>query len=301
MTSIRNIITIKTSECNRLHAFTYIDSDYICYNVPVTNIKFQKEIKMGNKIGFIGIGVIASAMVEGFCMKDDLEHEIYLSPRNITNATNLSEKNMNVHVCRSNQEVLNKSDWVILSVLPKLGEEIIRPLRFKESHNVINVMSDHKLPEIQDWIGKTRSLVHVVPLSFIARRSGPIAIYPVNNEVVELFSPLGEVIAVDDVSKMETITAITGLMTSYYALLHNVVKWGETEGLTKEEATNFTSSFFEALSKHARYGDLTSLATEMTPGGLNEMALHDIEGQGGFDIWIKALAPIMNRLKNPNY
>lgn len=255
---------------------------------------------MGVSIGFIGTGVITSALVTGLCSGKDLDHRIYLSPRNAERAKELAGKFENVTVAGSNQEVLDNSEWVVLAVVPKLGEEIIRPLLFREDHRVINLMSDRKLPEIAGWIGKTRTMAHMVPLPFAARRIGPIAIYPNDSDVAHLFSPLGEIIGVDDVKKIETLAAITALMSSYYNLLWEVVKWGEREGLSRKESTDYTTAFVQALSFQARYKsevDLGQLAMEMTSGGLNEMALLSIKEQGGFELWVRALDPVLARLR----
>lgn len=255
---------------------------------------------MGVKIGFIGTGVITSALVTGFCSAGDLDHSIFLSPRNAEKAAYLAGKYKNVTVASSNQEVLDRSEWVVLAVVPKFGEEIIRPLSFREDHRVINLMSDRKLPEIAGWIGKTRTLVHMVPLPFISKRTGPIAIYPNDREVAELFAPLGEIVAVDNVEKIEAIAAITGLMSSYYELLWNIVKWGKDQGLSEKESSDYTTAFFEALSHQVHNAggrELQRLAGEMTPGGLNEMALLSIKEQGGFEPWVKALDPVIERLR----
>lgn len=255
---------------------------------------------MGVNIGFIGVGVIASALVTGLCSGRDLDHKIYLSPRNAEKAAELAARFENVTVAKSNQEVLDKSEWVFLAVVPKYGEEVVRSLSFREDHRVINLMSDRKLPEIAGWIGKTRTLVHMVPISFVSKRVGPIAIYPNDREVAELFAPLGEIVGVDDVKKIEALAAITGLISPYYTLLWEIVKWGEREGLSEQEATDYTAAFFEALSfqvRKAGAGELARLAQEMTPGGLNEMALLDIREHGGFEPWIKALDPVLARLR----
>ncbi len=255
-------------------------------------------------IGFIGTGVIASALVTGLCSSKDLSHRIYLSPRNANRAAELASKFENVTVLNSNQEVLDRSEWVFLAVFPKLGEEIIRPLSFRENHRVINLMSDRKLPEISKWIGNTRTLVHMVPLSFAAKRIGPIAIYPNDRDVADVFAVLGEIIGVDDVKKIEALASITGLMSSYYTLLWEIVKWGEREGLSNKEATDYTAAFFEALSfqvRNTKEGELNRLAQEMTPGGLNEMALLSIKEEGSFEPWIHSLDLILTRLRKQNF
>lgn len=255
---------------------------------------------MGINIGFIGTGVIASALITGFCTDKDLEYKIIVSPRNAERAAELADKFEQVTVATSNQEVLDQAEWVVLSVVPELGEKIIRPLSFRKDHRVINLMSDRKLPEIAGWIGETRTLIHMVPLSFAAQRIGPIAIYPNDRDVAGIFAPLGEIIGVDEVKKIEALAAITGLMGAYYTLLLEIAKWGEGEGLSMKESTDYTVAFFEALSTQvckAEDGALSRFAQEMTPGGLNEMALLSIKEEGGFTPWIRALEPIVARLR----
>lgn len=255
---------------------------------------------MGTRIGFIGTGTIASAIVTGFCTDEDINHNIYLSPRNEKKATQLADKFSNVQVANSNQEVLDKSEWVVLSIVPELGEEVIKSLSFRTDHRVINLMSNIKLPEIESWIGNTRTLVHMIPLPFISERIGPIVIYPKNEDVAKLFSPLGEIIQVDQIEKVEVLAAITGLMSSYYKLLLEIIMWGEKHGLSQEEATNYTIAFFKALMYQIGgidYKELNNLAEEMTPGGLNQLALNLINDNNGFELWNEVLNIILFRLR----
>lgn len=71
-------------------------------------------------IGFIGIGDIASALITGFCERAaDVPYPFVVSPRNAQKATRLAEKYPDrVTVAASMQEVVDRSDWVVISVLP---------------------------------------------------------------------------------------------------------------------------------------------------------------------------------------
>jgi len=233
-------------------------------------------------IGSLGIGVIGSAIVKGFCLNEDQEHQIYLSPRGEKIGSELAKRYPQVTRCLTNQEVLDHSDLIIIALLPQKGMEILGELQFRKTHQVINLMSDKKRDAIEAVIGKTKSLVHMVPLSFISKREGPIAIYPEDEAIISLFEKMGHIIAVNEVEKIEAIAAITGLMTSYYRLMHDIVGWGTEHHLSRQEATDYTSRFFEALSRHGKSEDLSVLATEMTRGGLNEMALKSISSEDGF-------------------
>lgn len=249
------------------------------------------------RIGIIGIGVIGSAIVEGFCFNDDQEHEIFISPRNQEKSQKLAADYTAVTRCSSNQEVLDQSDIIMISLLPQNGMNILKDLNFEERHRVINLMSDKQLDAIEKLIGKTKSLNHLVPLSFISKREGPIALYPKNAYLENILAKLGHVIAVNDLEKIQAIAAITGLMTSYYNLLNEVSKWGQNNGLSYEEAKDYTSSFFESLSQHAKGSDLEILASEMTPGGLNELGIKTIHSEDALRPWIQVLDPMLKRLK----
>jgi len=249
-------------------------------------------------IGIIGVGVIGSAIVEGFCLNEDTSHSFYLSPRGESMGKKLVESFSNVRQCTSNQEVLDKADVIIVSVLPSIGLELLKSLEFKSTHHVINLMRNIKLNEIEEVIGKTQSLTHMVPLSFISKRQGPIAIYPANDIVADLFCHLGSVKGYDTMAKIESVAAITGLMTSYYRLLNDVSKWGMANNLTRDESVDYTTDFYLALTQHAKEGNLEVLSSEATPGGINEYALKRLERQAFFSNHRDTLNPMLEDIKN---
>ena len=76
------------------------------------------------KLGFIGTGKITSSVVRGICRSKISFKKIILSSRNRTVAQKLKKKFKKVYVANNNQEVIDKSDWVFLSVLPEVGEKI---------------------------------------------------------------------------------------------------------------------------------------------------------------------------------
>ena len=84
------------------------------------------------KLGFIGIGKIATSVIEGvFKAKINIK-EIILSPKNNKNCKYLKKKFKKILIAKSNQEVLDKSNWVILSVTPNVGKQILKNLKFKK-------------------------------------------------------------------------------------------------------------------------------------------------------------------------
>jgi pyrroline-5-carboxylate reductase len=68
------------------------------------------------KLGFIGIGKIAGALVEGLCTSDMEPAEIVLSPRNSENAAYWAGKYPNVEKAANNHKVLDRSDIVFIAL-----------------------------------------------------------------------------------------------------------------------------------------------------------------------------------------
>lgn len=255
---------------------------------------------MTQRIGILGVGIISSALIRGFCTADCAEMHFYLSPRNAEKAAALAtEFPEQITVCSSNQEVVDNADWVFLTLLPAHGEEILTALTFRPEQKILTIMSDHPTAAVQQWVGSTAKLVRMVPLPFAEQHIGPIAIYPADEEVSTMFAPLGSVIQLEKESEISLISGLTGLMSAYFLLVHHVVQWGAEQGLPYKASLDYMTGFFEALSvlaRDAKDGDVAKLAYDTTPGGLNEMAYKRLEAKDNFAEWCCALDEIMERL-----
>lgn len=266
------------------------------------------EFMNTKNIGIIGTGHISAALVTGFCTDEESRKNIhfYLSPRNRENSAKLAEEYPeNVTVCESNQEVLDQRlDWVILAVRPQLAEEIIRPLHFSEDVKVLSLISDHSATAIKEWTGPTERTVRMVPLPFAALHIGPIAYYPADQEIHELFAPLGQLIELADEDTLNSVFALTALMSPYYLLIHHTVEWGKAHNLSDRASLDYMTSFFGALSVMANNAEDSEAVAELcyrtTKGGLNEYAYKHISETGGYERWIEALDGVKARLDKKN-
>ena len=250
------------------------------------------------KIGVIGTGVIASAMVTGFC-DWECEHEFILSPRNAEKSAALAAKYPNCTVAKDNQDVLDRCEAVILAVVPQKAEEILSPLNFRREHKVISLIPVLGLEKIGQIIGETEILVDVLPLPFIRQRIGPVVINPPCKEIEDLIRPLGDLIALEDKTEMAAMRTITALMSPFYELCYAVTEWGMDNSLSEPASKMYTTSFFKALSIMAgqtEEGKLKELAEEMTPGGLNWQATNYLKDNDAFHHWQIALDAIMERV-----
>ena len=249
------------------------------------------------KIGIIGTGIIASAIVTGFC-KMKTGHEFYLSPRNADKAAMLAAMFPGVSVCESNKEVIDKSDWVF-SCLHKKDFAVLKELQFNKKHKIINISAEMRLDDLREMIGETALLAHVIPLPFISEGYGPVLVYPELTEVGELFKPVGDIYYAASQSDVHTLQIVTGLMSAYNMLLNEIVMFSDDRGIEHDVSVKFLCSLFNAMCKRAANTDdcdLIELAHEMTPGGYNEQAMNELINTRSIKSWRTALDNLLVRL-----
>ena len=84
------------------------------------------------KLGFIGTGKIASSVITGICNSKIKYKRISISARNKKISLTLKKNFKKIIICKTNQEIINQSDWIFLSVTPSVGKKIIKDLKFNK-------------------------------------------------------------------------------------------------------------------------------------------------------------------------
>lgn len=252
-------------------------------------------------VGFVGTGAITKAVVAGFCKRaGDTPFQIVLSPRNAKVAEALHKAWPDrITVAKTMQEVLDRSDWVVLAIPPAAGENVCRSLKFRREHKVISFLPDKTLPQLESWIGKTEVLVHMVPLTFNEICNGPILLYPPQAEAAELFGLIGHMVEVESAEAMSAFSGITACVTPFFAVMQTLIEWLAGQGVPAQQAADYVTHFFYSEAMEALPLDpagVCRMARESTPGGINLMAKDLIEAGGGFEIWKKTMDEVLKRV-----
>ena len=100
-------------------------------------------------LGFIGTGKIASSIIYGIFKSKLKINKIYISSRNVNIAKKLSGKFSKVKVCKNNQEIINNSKVIFLSVTPNVGKTILKKLIFDKNKIIISLISTLKIKELK--------------------------------------------------------------------------------------------------------------------------------------------------------
>tara|TARA_B100001559_G_scaffold41939_1_gene31021 strand:- start:1391 stop:2158 length:768 start_codon:yes stop_codon:yes gene_type:complete len=252
------------------------------------------------KLGFIGTGKIASSVITGISNSNIKFKQIIVSPRNKKIANNLKKKFRKIYIAKNNQEVIDKSSWIFLSVTPNVGMKIIKDLKFKKNQTVISFISTINLAQLKKMVKVKLNIVRAIPLPPISLKKGPVPICPPNKSVKSFFDKIGSTIQIKNEKLSQNFWSTSGMMASYYDMLRVMSDWLVKKGIKRNDAQKYITSLFLALSEDAVVNskkDLKFLVKEsQTPKGLNEQGLKEMSKKGVYKSVINTLNSIHKRL-----
>ena len=251
-------------------------------------------------IGFIGTGKIASSVIQGIFKSKISITKIYISKRNEKNSQKLKKKYKKIVIAKNNQEIIEKCDWIFLSVTPVVGSKIIKELKFKSSQIIISFISTITLSQLKKAIKVKAKIVRAIPLPPISLKKGPIPICPPNKKVKAFFDKLGTTVEIKYEKLSINFWSTSGMMAPFYQLLSSMTDWLVKKGVKRNSAQKYITSLFLALSEDAvmhSKENLKELVKEsQTPKGLNEQGVNELTKSGFYKSLEKTLNSIYKRL-----
>jgi pyrroline-5-carboxylate reductase len=251
-------------------------------------------------LGFIGTGKIASSVITGISKSKISFKKIIISPRNKVVAKDLKKKFKKIIIAKNNQQIVDKCDWIFLSITPTVGEKIIKDLKFKSKQTIISFISTITLAQLKKAIKVKAKIVRAIPLPPISLRKGPVPICPPNKQVKKFFNNLGTTVEIKNEKSSINFWSTSGMMAPFYELLRVMSGWLVKKGVKRNNAQKYITSLFLALSEDAVINskeNLKNLVKEsQTPKGLNEQGVKELTRAGFYKSLEKTLNSIHKRL-----
>lgn len=232
-------------------------------------------------IGFLGCGKIAEPMVRSLARRMP-DCKIYVSHRSTEVSSRLCQELDNV-IAADNQDILDYSEIIILSMLADVARSVCADLEFKTHHRVLNVMADINLEEISELISPAVNPSVTVPLPFIESGGCPLPVYPDAELVAFLFGDENTILALESESHIGPHFAATALLSTVMAQLDCVSKWlgHKTNNAQAGEIYMLAlfSGYLNFLPKDGKQRFVAALRDLSTEGGLNAQLLkHNTSG-----------------------
>ena len=252
------------------------------------------------KLGFVGTGKIATSVIIGICTSKISFTEILISPRNKSIANSLKKKFKKVIIAKDNQEIIDRCNWVFLSVTPTIGKKIIKNLRFKSNQTVISFISTITLAQLKKAIKVKAKIIRAIPLPPISLKKGPVPICPPNKKVKDFFNKIGTTVEIKNEKSSINFWSTSGMMAPFYELLRVMTDWLVKRGIKRNDAQKYITSLFLALSEDAFVNSKKNLKhlvkDSQTPYGLNEQGVRELTKAGFYTELEKTLNSIHKRL-----
>lgn len=247
------------------------------------------------KIGFIGAGNMTSIIIRRLLESGKMKPEnILVSNRTPGKLIKLKEQ-LNIHIARNNEEVVEASNIVILSIKPQDFLSAVEPIAslFHKDQIVASLLAGVTFESLEKILPESR-LVRVMPNTPSSMGKGVVG-YCLNDNkdagantlIEDLLSPLGYVVPMDEGDMFNALTVSCASGTGFVLELMSYWQdWIEERGFSPDIAKKMTIETFlgaAALAgqeSQATLEDLQQRVTSkkgVTAAGLDSMRELEVE------------------------
>ncbi|MCY8509397.1 pyrroline-5-carboxylate reductase [Bacillus mojavensis] len=237
------------------------------------------------KIGFVGAGSMAEAMINGFLQSGITKPEnIYITNRSNEERLNELKEMYGVRPCRDKSEFFTQTDIVVLAFKPKDAAESIDSIRpYMKDQLVISVLAGLTIETIQHYFGRKLAVIRVMPNTSAAIRKSATG-FSISAEASQdditaakaLLETIGEATLVEE-QHLDAVTAIAGSGPAYlYRYIEAMEKAAQKVGLDEETAKKLILQTMAGATDMLRQSGKqpAQLRKEITsPGGTTEAGL----------------------------
>ncbi len=261
-----------------------------------------------NTIGFIGGGNMASSLLSGLIASGHSPRQLWVSDINQETLKSLAA-NLDVNISPTNDDVINKSDVVVLAVKPQVLEVVAKnaaALIQQKQNLVVSIAAGISQKNLSDWLGSDTAIVRCMPNTPALVLTGATALHAndkVNGEQRDLaeniMRSVGIALWLKKEAEMDAVTAVSGSGPAYFFLLMEAMEKVAVElGLSEATARLLVQQTALGAAKIALESSESpeQLRQRVTsPGGTTERAIETFQ-QGGFtELVSKAIHAAKNR------
>ena len=232
------------------------------------------------RIGIIGTGTIASAVVRGIAQDG---HRITVSERSAGNAAALAAEFENVHVA-PNQGVLDASEVVFLGLMAEVAADILGQLRFRPEHRVITLMAGRSLSEVGKLVEPALAEAIMMPFPGVADGDSPIMMQGNAAMVREIFGARNPVFELESPAEMEAYLCAQAVLSPVTRMVEDAARWLGARVSDAEQGERFLRALVASSLQASACAPLIQALN--TPGGYNQRLRQHMEQSGmGQALW----------------
>ncbi len=219
------------------------------------------------KLGFLGTGTIATAVIRGLAGQG---HQIRVSHRSRANSAQLAAEIPEVSAA-DNDAVVAESELVFLGLMAARAPEILAPLPFRADQQVVSFMADMALEQLATLVAPARAAAIMLPYPAIAQGGSPIPALGDIRVLTPLFTPANRIFPMQTPEQLAACLSAQAVLSPVTRLVAEAADWmGQGP-----EGEAFLRMLVATSLQAQGCADL--LAALNTEGGYNQRLAQDME------------------------
>ncbi|MDD4371224.1 MAG: pyrroline-5-carboxylate reductase [Anaerostipes sp.] len=202
------------------------------------------------KIGFIGCGNMASAMIGGMLKQGVLKTEQIIAAGPTLSKMEKIGQDLGIDVTIDNKEAAKQSEIIVLSVKPQMYKEVIREIKddITKENIIVTIAAGVTMEKVDRWFGKETKIIRTMPNT--PALVGEAMVGMCHNEamtqdevkiVKELFESFGKVEEVEE-KLMNAVVGVSGSSPAYvYMFIEAMADAAVIQGIPRKKAYTFAA------------------------------------------------------------
>lgn len=253
------------------------------------------------KIGFIGCGHMASAIIKGMIDSGRYDRECIM-------ASAAHKKDVfGIHCITDNIEIAKKSDVLVIAVRPNIIKNVAKEIKdyIIEDASIVSVAAFISLKELQEMFGANIKIARAMPNGPVCVGEGMTAICgDVSAEIVDIFESCGCCEVVKE-ELLDDVIAVSGSSPAYVYMFIEAMANKATElGMPYEQALKFATQAVLGSAKLVKDSD--ELPAELinkicTPNGTTIEAVNTLKTRNFEEIIKDAMQSCFDKAQNGQF
>lgn len=247
--------------------------------------------KSEKKVGFIGCGKMASAIIKGVISSKFLDNSNIIASEVSEDFAAQKKAELNMEVFTDNKIVAKNSDVIFLATKPHFIKDVLNEIKLELSENklVVSIAAGVSTKTIEEEIGKEIPVIRVMPNApalILEGMSGIVKGKFAKKEhiefVNEFLSNIGKCIVVEE-DQIDVLTAISGSGPAFfYQIIHEMACAGKELGLDYDKSLLLAIQTAIGSAKLMMESELSPeelVKSVATKGGCTQVGVNYMEEQ----------------------
>ncbi|WP_343339325.1 Pyrroline-5-carboxylate reductase [Terrisporobacter petrolearius] len=264
---------------------------------------------MSKKLGFIGAGNMAKAMMGGIIRNEIIPCEEIIASDAYAPSLASAKESLNIETTESNLKVIEEAEVVVLAVKPQYYAAVINEVKehIRENQIIVTIAPGQTLERLNSLFGRDVKIVRTMPNTPALVCEGITGVC--HNDLVtkeeldyvcNILSGFGEVEVVGE-NLMDVVVSVSGSSPAYvYMFIEALADGAVLDGMPRDKAYKFAAQAVMGSAKMVldtgkHPGELKDMVC--SPGGTTIEAVRVLEEKGFRSAIIECMKSCVNKAR----